>query len=70
MTSNHEIRETAEALVENHGPEAAASYAVGRITELYDEGNLYELSIWREIRKAVADLTKGAELAVETKDDK
>ena len=57
MTDNVDPRRAATALIEEHGLEAGAAFAVDRIAELYDQGNLYELSVWREIRKAIRDFT-------------
>ena len=64
-----DIQQTAAALIEEYGEEAVA-YALDRITEAYDAGNMYELSIWREIRKAITDLTNGADHVDEPDDDK
>ena len=57
MIRNVDPCRVATALVEEYGFEVAAAYAVNRIAELNDQGNLYDLSVWREIRKAIADLT-------------
>ncbi len=57
MTRDLDPRQAATALIERYGYEGAASHAVDRIAELNDRGNLYELSIWREIRKAIRDFT-------------
>ena len=70
MTRNVDpIREAAD-LIEEHGFEVAAAYAVDRIAELHDQGDLYDLSVWREIRKAIADLTNEADHVDEPDDDK
>jgi hypothetical protein len=61
MSSDVDPRQAATTLVERYGHEAAAVYVVKRITELNDQGNLYELSIWREVRKAIADHTNEAD---------
>jgi hypothetical protein len=62
VTRDVDPRQAATALIEEHGFEAAASYAVDRIVELHDQGDLYKLSVWREVRKAIADLTNEGEL--------
>jgi hypothetical protein len=64
-----DIRQTAAALIEEYGEEAAA-YAIDRITEAYDAGSMYELSVWREIRKAIADLMSEAGSTSESGDDR
>ena len=61
MSRDVDPRQAATALIERYGYEGAASYAVDRIAELNDQGSMYELSIWREIRKAIADLTNEAD---------
>jgi hypothetical protein len=60
MSRDVDPRRLTTALIERFGYDDAAAYAVDRIAELNDLGNMYELSIWREIRKAIADLTKKA----------
>jgi len=47
---------TAKELIEQHGPEGAAAFAAHQIARLYDQKDFYELSIWREIRKAIAEM--------------
>ena len=69
MSRNVDPRRIATALIEEYGFEAAAAYAVDRIAELHDQGNMYDLSVWREIRKAVDDLTNEANDAGEPDDD-
>jgi hypothetical protein len=70
MTRDINPRRVATALIEEYGYEAAAAYAIDRITELHDEEKLYELSFWREIRKAIADLTNEADHVGEPDDDR
>ena len=70
LTRNVEPRRVATALIEEYGLDAAAAFAVDRIAELHDQGNLYELSVWREIRKAIADLTNETDYVGETDDDR
>lgn len=70
MSRNVDPRQAATALIERYGFEGAAAYAVERITELNDQGNLYELSVWREVRKAVTDLTNEADREGEPVDDR
>ena len=70
MTRNVDPRRLATALIERFGFEVAAAYAVDRIGELHDGGNLYELSVWREVRKAVTDLTNEADREGEPVDDR
>ena len=69
MSRNVDPRRIATALIEEYGFEAAAAYAVDRIAELHDQGTMYDLSVWREIRKAVDDLTNEANDAGEPDDD-
>jgi hypothetical protein len=70
MTRNVDPRQAGTTLVERYGHEAAAAYVVKRITELNDQGSMYELSIWREVRKAIADLTNEADRVGEPDDDR
>jgi hypothetical protein len=68
VTRHVDPRRIATALIEEHGHEAAATHAVDRIAELHDEGDYYQLSVWREIRKAIADLAREAEHSGESND--
>lgn len=70
MSRDVDPRRVATALIERFGFEAAAAYAVDRIAELHDGGDLYDLSVWREIRKAIADLTNEAYDVGEPDDDR
>ena len=63
MSRDVDPRHAAAALIQRYGYDAAAAFAVDRITELHEEGDLYGLSVWREIRKAIADLTREGELS-------
>jgi hypothetical protein len=57
MVSEIDIHRTAQALIEEHGLQGAANHVRERISQLYEQNDLYELSVWREIRKAIADLS-------------
>jgi hypothetical protein len=70
MTRNVDPQRVATALIEEYGFETAAVYAVDRIAKLNDQGDMYELSVWREIRKAIADLTNEADYVGEPDDDR
>jgi hypothetical protein len=61
MSRDVDPRREAVDLIEEYGFENAAAHAVDRIAELHDQGNMYDLSVWREIRKAIADLTNMAD---------
>jgi hypothetical protein len=56
MNPHQESYSTAKELVDQHGLEDAAAYAVHQIARLYEQKDFYELSIWREIRKAIAEM--------------
>lgn len=60
MTPQQESYRTAKELVDEYGLEDAADYAVHQIARLYEQKDFYELSIWREIRKAIAEMTAAA----------
>ena len=70
MTRDLDPERIASTLIQEYGFEAAATYAVDRIAELHEEGNLYGLSYWREIRKAIADLTNETDHAGEPDNDR
>ena len=70
MIDNVDPRRAATALIEEYGFEAAAAYAVNRISELHDQENLYELSVWREIRKAIADVINESDYVENPDDDR
>ena len=70
MTRDVDPQGVATELIERFGFEDAAAYAVDRIAELHDGGDMYELSVWREIRKAIADLTTRADDASEPNYDR
>jgi hypothetical protein len=45
----------AEHLVEEHGLEGAIAAATDGIADAHGNGSLYDLSIWREVRKILND---------------
>jgi hypothetical protein len=63
MNRNVDPRREAVDLIKEHGFEAAAAYAVDRIAELHDGGDMYDLSVWRAIRKAIRDFTTDSDEA-------
>ena len=48
-------KEIAEHLIEEHGLEGAKSAVADGIDGAHGSGNLYDLSIWREVRKILND---------------
>ena len=69
MTPDLDIYRSAQALIEEHGLQGAANYAMNRITQLYEQNDFYELSVWREIRNAIADLSNETRPAGNPSDD-
>jgi hypothetical protein len=66
MSNRTDIDETARRLVERHGLAGAGDHAMKRIAELHETGDLYALSVWREIRTALAELAGHALAGSET----
>ncbi len=60
MNPNQDSYRAAKELVEQDGLEEAAAYAVHQIARLYEQKDFFELSIWREIRKAIAEMAAAA----------
>jgi hypothetical protein len=69
VTSDLDIYRSAKALIEEHGLQGAATHALNRITQLYEQNDFYELSACREIRNAIADLAAEARAADNPGDD-
>jgi hypothetical protein len=69
VNRNVDPQSVATALIEEYGFDTAAAYAVDRIAELHDQQDLYGLSVWREIRKAIGDRSKEADHLGESDDD-
>jgi hypothetical protein len=47
--------EIADHLVEEHGLEGAVAVVADGIADAHSSGSLYDLSIWREVRKILND---------------
>ena len=55
--------ETAISLVREHGLDRARQIAVEGTTSANEQGNLYRLSVWREVKRILNDWTEPSELA-------
>ncbi|MGB0684372.1 MAG: hypothetical protein ACPGOV_16830 [Magnetovibrionaceae bacterium] len=70
MNEDARILSTAESLIAEHGYAEAARVATAEIMRLYDAEDRYSLSLWREVRKIIADKTTVAEEEAKDKGEK
>ena len=53
--------QAAKDLIDEFGFDGATTVAIDQIARLYEGKDFYELSYWREIRKAISDLASQAD---------
>ena len=55
MTTGDNPKDIATDLIQEHGPTGAMEEATRQVYEAQSKGRMYDLSIWREVRKILRE---------------